>query len=109
MASAEASGVSASGFSTTRTVSASGGESSQSPGGMDARIAACTDEVWPVPIVIDRPMTGCHDTVVTPGDTESDGAAFMTAVTTVTASRPSRDLWQCLAFFEAKWSAMWLR
>jgi hypothetical protein len=45
---------------------------------MDARIAACTDEVWPVPIVIDQPMTGCHDTVVTHGDTESDGAAFAT-------------------------------
>ena len=45
---------------------------------LDARIAACTDEVWPVPIVIDRPMTGCHDTVVTHGDTESDGAAFAT-------------------------------
>jgi hypothetical protein len=78
MASAEASGVSASSFSTTRTVSASGRENSQSPGGMDARIAACTDEVWPVPIVIDQPMTGCHNTVVTHGDTESDGAAFMT-------------------------------
>ena len=109
MASAEASGVSASSFSTTRTVSASGGENSQSPGGMDARNAACTNEAWPVPIVVDRLMTGCHDTVVTHGDTDSDGAAFMTAMTTVTAGRPSGDLCRRLAFFEAKWSAMWLR
>jgi hypothetical protein len=76
---------------------------------MDARIAECGDEVERVPFVVDWPMTGCHDTVVTHGDTDSDGAAFMTAMTTVTAGRPSGDLCRRLVFFEAKWSAMWLR